>query len=108
MVQFCTDAFADYAFLTDAQNIFSTQFRYLTFFRYFWQYNVFIFTILILVVLSLIYFSLCGSNDREFLKTVQAQIMLKYRVNIAKDAKQIARKGGNAVALSKKPKGMFG
>jgi LMBR1 domain-containing protein 1 len=55
-VQFCTDAFSQYVRMTDAEVIFGSQFKYIEGFRYFWQYNVFIFTILGFALLSLIYF----------------------------------------------------
>ena len=41
-VQFCTDAFSQYARNTDAEVIFGSQFKYIYGFRYFWQYNVFL------------------------------------------------------------------
>ncbi len=56
VVQFCTQAFNTYARLTDADVLFSSTMKYLKFFRYFWQYNVFLYVILILILLSAIYF----------------------------------------------------
>ncbi len=56
VVQFCTQAFNTYARLTDADVLFSSTMKYLKFFRYFWQYNAFLFVILIIVLLSGIYF----------------------------------------------------
>ena len=108
-VQFCTDAFSEYARLTDAQLIFSTQFRYLAFFRYFWQYNVFIFTILGMTLLSIIYFSCCTccSTDREYLRKVQEQIKADYRLNKTKTSKLMERKGGERVVEMTRPKGWF-
>jgi LMBR1 domain-containing protein 1 len=54
-VQFTTEAFNTYARLTQASVIFGTQFRYIQGFRFFWQYNVFLFLILAFVLLALMY-----------------------------------------------------
>jgi LMBR1 domain-containing protein 1 len=42
VVQFCTDAFSQYARNTDAEVIFGTQFKFIYGFRFFWQFNVFL------------------------------------------------------------------
>jgi LMBR1 domain-containing protein 1 len=72
-VQFCTDAFSQYARNTDAGVIFGSQFKYIYGFRFFWQYNVFLFTILSFTLLSGIYFGIFPS-DRNHLNQVMAQI----------------------------------
>jgi LMBR1 domain-containing protein 1 len=54
-VQFTTEAFNTYARLTQASVIFGTQFRYIQGFRFFWQYNVFLFLILAFVLMALMY-----------------------------------------------------
>lgn len=72
-VQFCTDAFSQYARNTDAGVIFGSQFKYIYGFRFFWQYNVFLFTILGFTLLSGIYFGIFPS-DRNHLNQVMAQI----------------------------------
>lgn len=46
VVQLSTDAFSGYAAYTDAEVIFGSQFKYMEGFRYFFQYNVFYFTII--------------------------------------------------------------
>ena len=56
--------------------IFGQQFKHLEFFRYFWAYNVFLFTIIGFTVLSLIYFSIFPS-DRDHLNRVMAAIKAK-------------------------------
>lgn len=55
-VQFASDAFSQYARLTDAQVIFSTQMRYMRFFRYFFQHNAFVIAMVVISGLSAIYF----------------------------------------------------
>lgn len=72
-VQFCTDAFSEYVRLTDADALFGQQFKNLEFFRYFWQYNVFLFTILGFALLTLIYLSIFPS-DREHLNKARAAL----------------------------------
>jgi LMBR1 domain-containing protein 1 len=56
VVQFSTNAFSMYARLTSADVLFGSTIRYLRFFRYFWQYNAFLFAILFFVLVSAIYF----------------------------------------------------
>lgn len=55
VVQFSQTAFADYARLTDADVIFSAQIKYMTFYSYFFEHNVFIYMLLGWFVLALIY-----------------------------------------------------
>jgi len=55
VVQFEQQAFADYARLTDADVIFAAQVKYLKFYRWFFENNVFIYTLLIWFLLALIY-----------------------------------------------------
>lgn len=100
-VQFCTDAFSEYSRLTDAQMIFSNQFKYMTGFRYFWQYNVFLFTILALTLLAAVYFAMCPS-DRRYLNDVMAQIKASNKARLDATSKTIDRKGaGGAVEMSR-------
>lgn len=91
--QFMTDAFSQYARLTDAGMIFSTQFRYMEFFRYFWQYNVFLFMILIFFFLSVIYFAIFPS-DRSHLQRVMQQIKAKNQTKIRNLDRKITQQGG--------------
>jgi len=56
VTQFCTEAFAAYARLTDADVIFGSQVRNLQFFRLFFQNNVFLYGMLIISFLALVYF----------------------------------------------------
>lgn len=41
VTQFCAAAFKDYTVMTDIDLIFSTQIRYMKFFKYFFQYHIF-------------------------------------------------------------------
>jgi LMBR1 domain-containing protein 1 len=96
-VQFCTNAFSQYARNTDAQVIFGSQFTYIYGFRFFWQYNVFLFMILGFTLLSGIYFGIFPS-DRTHLNNVMAQI----KAEKGKERKAFARKleqQGGALSL---------
>jgi LMBR1 domain-containing protein 1 len=62
VVQFAQTAFGDYARLTDADIIFSAQIKYMTFYRWFFENNVFIYTLLAWFVLCLLYL-LCKPRD---------------------------------------------
>ncbi len=55
LTHFCTITFADYARLTDANMIFAVQLRYMNFFKYFWDNNVFIYLLVIWFFLTAIY-----------------------------------------------------
>ena len=55
VVQFSIEAFADYARNTTALQVFGTQIRYMKFFSYFFQNNVFIYAILAMFILTCIY-----------------------------------------------------
>merc|ERR1712039_564807 len=55
VVQFAQTAFADYARLTDADVIFSAQIKYLAFYNWFFENNVFIITLLSWFVLTIIF-----------------------------------------------------
>lgn len=102
-VQFCTDAFSVYARQSDADVIFGQQFKYLKFFRYFWQYNVFLFIIIIFFFLSLIYFSIFPS-DKAHLQKVMSEIKKKNKGMFKDVEKNIDRKGGALSQVDKKRK----
>lgn len=92
-VQFCTDAFSQYVRLTDADVLFGSQFKYLQGFRYFWQYNVFLFTMLAFVLLSAIYFSIWPS-DRAHLNRVMARIKSDKGAERRAAERKLAQHGG--------------
>mmetsp|Transcript_15419 Transcript_15419/g.33528 ORF Transcript_15419/g.33528 Transcript_15419/m.33528 type:complete len:560 (+) Transcript_15419:491-2170(+) len=62
VVQFCTTAFATYAQYATVRQIFGTQVQYLAFFSYFWVYNVFVYAILAVALLTAIYLG-CKPKD---------------------------------------------
>lgn len=47
VTQFCAGAFREYASMTDIDLIFGTQIRYLKFFAYFYNYNIFEYAIFV-------------------------------------------------------------
>merc|ERR1712146_828880 len=65
VVQFSQQAFADYARLTDADVIFAAQIKYLEFYRYFFENNIFIYCLLVWFTLTLIYLLVVGPRDRK-------------------------------------------
>lgn len=96
-VQFSTQAFSQYARYTEADVLFGTQMRYIQGFRFFWQYNVFIFILIIFAGLSLIYFSIWPS-DRAHLNDV----MKKIKEQKGKERSDLSRKltqQGGALSL---------
>ena len=92
-VQFSTQAFAQYARFTTADVLFGTQMKYIQGFRFFWQYNVFLFMLLSFVLLSLIYFSLWPS-DRTHLAAVMKQIKEQKGRERAELGRKLAQQGG--------------
>merc|ERR1712007_234995 len=63
VVQFAQVAFADYARLTDADVIFAAQIKYLTFYSFFFENNVFLYALLAWFLLTLIYLLVVGPRD---------------------------------------------
>lgn len=72
VVQFCTQAFAGYARLTDADVIFGSQIKNMEFFRHFFDNNVFVYAMLVLCFLALIYFTFTPSERKRLLKEDKA------------------------------------
>ena len=54
--QFCSQAFAEYVRMTDADLLFGTQIKYLKFFKPFFDYGIFTFVFLGFSVLSFLYY----------------------------------------------------
>jgi LMBR1 domain-containing protein 1 len=92
-VQFCTDAFNGYARHSEADAIFGTQMKYIYGFRYFWQYNVFLFTILAFFLLAGIYFAIFPS-DRKHLNEVMAKIKAEKKKEAKDFGFRLAQQGG--------------
>lgn len=65
VVQFAQEAFSDYARLTDADVIFAAQIKYLTFYSFFFENNVFIYALLGWFLLTLIFLLVRGPRDHE-------------------------------------------
>jgi LMBR1 domain-containing protein 1 len=63
VVQFCQEAFADYAAFANIRQIFGVQIEYLQFFSLFWTKNIFIYCFLIITVLTSVYLA-CQPTDQ--------------------------------------------
>lgn len=98
VVHFCTIAFATYARLTEAANIFGTQVQHMEFFRYFWASNAFIIAMLVIFGLSLIYFWFRPS-DRMHNKAVLAAIRKKVDGQNKSAARAVDMAGGASVEM---------
>ena len=64
VVQFCTNAFKDYAVNSSIRQIFGIQVENLQFFAWFWVNNIFVYALLALSVLTFIYL-MCKPNDQN-------------------------------------------
>mmetsp|Transcript_4613 Transcript_4613/g.6310 ORF Transcript_4613/g.6310 Transcript_4613/m.6310 type:complete len:548 (-) Transcript_4613:238-1881(-) len=62
VVQFCVDAFSDYARYSTVYQVFGTQIRYLKFFKWFWTNNVFVYAFLVISLLTSLYLA-CRPRD---------------------------------------------
>ena len=69
VIQFSIRAFGEYTSLTDADIIFNTQIKYLTFYRFFFNYNIFEYGMLLISVISFIYL-ICRPNDTNTVKKI--------------------------------------
>ena len=69
VIQFSIRAFGEYTSLTDADIIFNTQIKYLTFYRFFFNYNIFEYGMLIIAVISFVYL-ICRPNDTNTVKKI--------------------------------------
>ena len=63
VVQFCQDAFSDYAAFSNIRQIFGVQIQYLQFFSFFWTTNIFVYIFLAICVLTSIYLG-CKPKDQ--------------------------------------------
>ena len=69
VIQFSIRAFGEYTSLTDADIIFNTQIKYLTFYRFFFNYNIFEYGMLIIALISFVYL-ICRPNDTNTVKKI--------------------------------------
>jgi LMBR1 domain-containing protein 1 len=88
VVQFSLAAFADYARLTDAVVIFDGQIKYLTFYRWFFEHNVFIYALLLCFLLALIYLLIKPNDDGEVRFDVRTDKKLQSLAGVKKEDMQ--------------------
>jgi len=88
VVQFCALSFPVYARNTQIDLLFGTQIRFLQFFTYFFNNNVFIWTMLAFVVMSACWLFLCPKNEANRIENELANIM-KGKKNINKRSLQL-------------------
>lgn len=69
VIQFSIKAFGEYTSMTDADIIYNTQIRYLTFFGFFFKYNIFEYGLLGIGLISFIYL-ICRPNDTNTVKKI--------------------------------------
>ena len=69
VIQFSIRAFGEYTSMTDADIIFNGQIKYLTFYRFFFNYNIFEYGLLLIALLSFIYL-ICRPNDTNTVKKI--------------------------------------
>ena len=69
VIQFSIRAFGEYTSSTDADIIFNTQIKYLTFYRFFFNYNIFEYGFLLIALISFIYLIL-RPNDTNTVKKI--------------------------------------
>ena len=71
--QFCVKAFNEYAVMTDIDMIFSAQIQYMTFFVYFYKYNIFEYVLCGVMIISFVYLALRPSDTNSMKKILYAQ-----------------------------------
>ena len=69
VIQFSIRAFGEYTSLTDADIIFNGQIKYLTFYSFFFKYNIFEYGMLLIALISFIYL-ICRPNDTNTVKKI--------------------------------------
>ena len=69
VIQFSIRAFGEYTSMTDADIIFNTQIKYLSFYEFFFKYNIFEYGMLIIAVISFIYL-ICRPNDTNTVRKI--------------------------------------
>jgi LMBR1 domain-containing protein 1 len=79
ITQFSTQAFADYVRMTDADNMFGAQIKYITFLKPFFDHGIMTFVFLGFSILALVYYLTCGRK----VEGVDEKKMLKMLKGIA-------------------------
>ena len=69
VIQFSIRAFGEYTSMTDADIIFNTQIKYLTFYSFFFGYNIFEYGMLLFALISFVYL-ICRPNDTNTVKKI--------------------------------------
>ena len=69
VIQFSIRAFGEYTSLTEADIIFNTQIKYLSFYGFFFRNNLFEYGLLIIAIISFIYL-ICRPNDTNTVKKI--------------------------------------
>eukprot|EP00510_Aplanochytrium_minuta_P002702 CAMPEP_0184014036 /NCGR_PEP_ID=MMETSP0954-20121128/5388_1 /TAXON_ID=627963 /ORGANISM="Aplanochytrium sp, Strain PBS07" /LENGTH=315 /DNA_ID=CAMNT_0026294377 /DNA_START=899 /DNA_END=1846 /DNA_ORIENTATION=+ len=90
LVQFCTVAFADYIVLTNAALTFNVFVQNMRFFNYFFEYNIFVFVLLGVMVLAAV-FTYCCLRD----KNKKTSAGLREKIDRFKEKGQIDEKEKN-------------
>lgn len=82
LVQFIATAFPIYARDTAIEALYGSQIKYLNFFKYFWQYNIFVILLLAMAVLTLPVMICCPNSRKKKLQAAaeqKASSMRKHR-----------------------------
>ena len=98
VIHFSTIAFAEYTRLTDAGSLFGSQIEHMRWFSYMYEYNIFLYIVLAMLLLSVIYFS-CRPSDRMHNKQILAQIQSDVQAKNARVKQNIESHGGATVEL---------
>jgi len=69
VIQFSIKAFGEYTAMTDADLIFNAQIKYMTFYSFFFKYNIFEYALLGIALISFLYL-ICRPNDTNTVKKI--------------------------------------
>lgn len=72
VVQFASDAFADYSRLTSSGVLFGSQIKHMEFFRHFFENKVFLYALLGVTAISLVYFIMSPNEKKRLRKEEEA------------------------------------
>lgn len=94
VVQFAQEAFSDYARLTDADVLFSAQIKYLSFYSYFFDNNIFLYALLGWFLLTILFLSVVGHRERKnAIKRTKAYLAKKDKKDKSGKPSKSAKKG---------------
>lgn len=86
--QFALIAFPDYARLTDADVIFSAQVKYMTFYSFFFENNIFVYTLLFFFLVAFIYLMARPRDNAQFRPDAGAEKQLASIIGAAMGKKE--------------------